>query len=346
MTLLDRYATAVARRIPPMRGKADFTRWLRDELDEKLAQQARTAGRPPDEAMERELLAELGSPARYAASRNPYPHLIGPRLFPTFTFVATILIGVLVTVLLVTTGISIALRAPTSAIDVLGAMGNGLAGILSAALGAFGAVTLTFAIIERVVPADRIDLEVAGAADEPWDPDTLAAKPQQDPDRVRPWESVVAIVLLVGVLVLFNVFPDVIGFHFFADGAWTVAPLLTDAFFRWLPLLNLAWAAEIVLHTWLLRTGRWTPLPRLASIAIKVLQLVVLVLLVTGPDIIGLTPELVAEVGDTDLETAGTVVMWIQRAVRFALWLGILGTVVDIVRFGYHTVRQAFAPAH
>lgn len=342
MTLLDQYATAVSHRIPPMRGKAEFVRGLRDDLHAQLAQRARAEGRPPDETMERELLRELGSPARYAASRNPYPHLIGPQLFPAFTLVVTIVVGVLVTVLTLITGVSIALGSPSSALEALGAIANGLAGIFSAALGAFGAVTLTFAIIERVVPAARLDTELTGADAEPWDPDSLAAKPQQDPDRVKPWESIVAIVLLVAVILLFNVFPDIIGFHVFTDGGWTVTPLLTDAFFRWLPLLNLAWVAEILLHAWLLRTGRWSPLSRLASIAIKVLQLVVLVLLVTGPDIIGLTPELVAEGGDTDLETAGTVVLWIQRAVRFALALGILGTVVDILKTGYHAVRQAF----
>ncbi len=282
---------------------------------------------------------------RYATAvarrrRGPHPSLIGPQLFPAFTLVAAIVIGVLVTVLTVITGISIALRAPLSGLDLLGAISSGLAGVLSAALGAFGAVTLTFAIIERVVPAARLAPELTGVGAEPWDPDSLAGTPQQDPDRVRPWESIVAIVLLVAVILLFNVFPDVIGFHVFADGGWTVTPILTDAFFRWLPLLNLAWAAEILLHAWLLRTGRWSPLSRPASIAIKVLQLVVLVLLVTGPDIIGLTPELVVEGGDTDLETAGTVVLWIQRAVRFALALGILGTAVDIVKTGYHAVQQ------
>ncbi len=340
MTLLDQYAAAVSHRIPPMRGKANFTRQLREELRDGLAQRARAEGRPADEVMERDFLREFGSPAHLAASRNPYPHLIGPSLFPAFTLVVSIVVGVLVTVLAIITGVSIALRGPTTALEALGGVGNGLADILSAALGAFGAVTLTFAVIERVVPPARLDRELAAVDSEPWDPDTLAATPQQDPDRVGPWESIVAIVLLVAVILLFNVFPDVIGFHVFADGGWTVTPILTDAFFRWLPLLNLAWAAEILLHAWLLRTGRWSPLSRPASIAIKVLQLVVLVLLVTGPDIIGLTPELVVEGGDTDLETAGTVVLWIQRAVRFALALGILGTAVDIVKTGYHAVQQ------
>lgn len=333
MNVLDRYATEVARHIPPMRGKSDFTTQVRAELDQRLAERARTAGRPADEAMELELLGELGAPAEFAAARNPHPYLVGPPLFPVFVLVARIVLVVLVTVLLVISGISIALSSPWTALELLGAVGDAVAGVVSAALGAFGALVLTFAILERFARAGVIE----PSEKEAWDPATLLRAPPTD--TVKPWEPVVAIAFLLLAIILFNAAPDLVGFYIFDDGEWTVTPLLTDAFFRWLPLMNIGWVAGIALNLVHLRTGRWTPVTRAASIAVSILQLVILVLLITGPDIVALTPELLTGGGFTDPGAAETVVLWVGRSIRIGLAFGILGTTVEIVQGIVRLVR-------
>lgn len=338
MSVLDRYTTEVARHIPPMRGKSDFTTHVRAELDQRLAERAGAAGRPPDEAMELELLGELGAPAEFAAVRNPHPYLVGPRLFPVFVLVAQIVLVVLVTVLAVVSGISIALSSPMTALEVLGAVGDAVAGIVSAALGAFGALVLTFAILERFARAGQLE----PGEKEPWDPASLLRPPAAD--TVKPWEPVVAIVFLLLAIILFNAASDLIAFYVHDGEDWTATPILTDAFFRWLPLMNIGWVAGIVLNIVLLRTGRWTPATRVASIAISILQLVILVLLITGPDIIALTPELLTGGGVTDPGVAETVVIWVERAIRIALAFGLLGTTVEIIQ-GFVRLVRLLGPA-
>lgn len=122
---------------------------------------------------------------------------------------------------------------------------------------------------------------------------------------------------------------------------WDDGP--TDAFFRWLPLMNIGWVAGIALNLVHLRTGRWTPVTRAASIAVSILQLVILVLLITGPDIVALTPELLTGGGFTDPGAAETVVLWVGRSIRIGLAFGILGTTVEIVQGIVRLVRAGIS---
>lgn len=326
MELIDRYVAEVSRRLALVRGRVDVEKELRGAVEQRLAERAQEAGRPADEALAADVLREFGPPATAAMRFNPYPYLIGPRTFPIFLMVLRIVLTVLVTVLLLLTVFTIARGFPTSGPEFARAVGEGLAGILSAALGAFGGVVLAFAIVERFVPAEELSLGEEGT----WDPASLLRKPA--PSEVRPHEPILAIVFTVLAIVIFNVMPHVIGLYYLQDGEWTSIPLLSDAFFRWLPLLNLAWAAEIVLQLALLRMGRWALGTRLASIAIKLLQLVILVLLITGPDILAITPEALLEGGFATGDTAERISSISQTAIRIAIGFGILGTVVDIIK--------------
>lgn len=155
MKLIDRYVAEVGRRLPLVKGRADIEKELRSTLEDMLEDRAERAGRLRDEGMEVELLKEYGAPDKVAATYNPHPHLIGPRMFPFFTMVLKIVLAVVSTVLLVTTGIGIAADSPMPLLDFLGAVGNGLLGIISAAIGAFGNIVLVFAILERFLPASE-----------------------------------------------------------------------------------------------------------------------------------------------------------------------------------------------
>ena len=170
MNLIDCYVTEVAKHLPLVKGRKDIEKELRSTLEDMLEDRAQKAGRAADEAMEIELLKEYGSPQKVAATYNPQPYLIGPRMYPFFLMVLKIVITVIVVVLLVLTGIRAVTDTPMMGTDFVNIVGKGLGGILSAAIAAFGNIVLVFAILERVLPDSQID---SMKTDEDWDPATL-----------------------------------------------------------------------------------------------------------------------------------------------------------------------------
>jgi hypothetical protein len=96
MNLIDRYVAEVGKNLPLLKGREDIEKELRSTLEDMLEDRISTTGRMRDEAMEIELLKEYGSPQQVAATYNPQPYLIGPRLFPFFLMVLKIVITVIV----------------------------------------------------------------------------------------------------------------------------------------------------------------------------------------------------------------------------------------------------------
>lgn len=330
MKLIDRYVAEVGKHLTLIKGRADIEKELRSTLEDMLEDRAQKTGKAADEALEIELLREYGAPDKIAATYNSHPYLIGPRMFPFFMMVLKIVLTVITIVLLVTTGIEIGTRAPTLAgPEFAKAIGEGLAGIISAAIGAFGNIVLIFAILERFVPASEFKM---GDGDQ-WDPASLIKEPE--PDDVKPWEPILAIVFTFIALSIFNFNPKLIGIYSFSGDQWAVMPLLTAAFFQRLPLINIAWVAEILLNGMLLRSGRWDISSRLVSIGIKLFQIVILFLLVTGPSILAITPESLKASGIFDADAAHTLGTMAQLGLRIALGLGIFGTVVEIIKSIY-----------
>jgi hypothetical protein len=334
MKLIDCYVAEVGRRLSLVKGRTDIEKELRSTLEDMLEDRAKKAGRFADEAMEIELLKEYGAPDKVAATYNPHPYLIGPRMFPFFTMVLKIVLTVVTIVLLVTTGIEIATLSPMSGPEFAKAIGEGLAGIVSAAIAAFGNIVLVFAILERFAPASEFKIDEG----KEWDPTSLMKEPE--PSDVKPWEPIAAIVFTFIALSIFNFNPQLIGVYNFDGEKWKVLPLLTDAFFRLLPLINIAWIAEIILNGMLLRTGRWDTSSRLVSIGIKAFQIVILYLLITGPSILAVTPESLKASGIFDADVAQTLGSMAQLGIRIALGLGIFGTVVEIIKSIYKLATQ------
>jgi hypothetical protein len=334
MKLIDRYVMEVGRRLLLQKGRKDIENELRSTLEDMLEDRARKSGRPVDEAMEIELLKEYGSPDKVALTYNPTPYLIGPRMYPFFTMVLKIVLAVLSLVLLVTLGIQIATLSPMTGSELLSAIGKGLLGILTGAVSAFGNIVLVFAILERFVPASEFKMN----ADKEWDPASLLKEPE--PEDVKPWEPILAIVFTFIFLSIFNFNPQLIGFYNYVGGKWIVLPALTGAFFRWMPLINVAWVSEIILNGMLFRTGRWQTSTRIFSIAIKVFQIAIGYLLLTGPSILAITPEALQTTGIFDAEASRILGTMAQQGVRLLIALIIFLEGIDVVKTIYRLVTQ------
>lgn len=333
MKLIDRYVTEVGRRLPLVKGRKDIENELRSTLEDMLEDRAQKAGRAADEAMEIELLKEYGSPQEVAATYNPAPYLIGPRIFPMFIMILKIVVAAVTLGLTIATGIQIMNQSPMTAVELLKTVGKGLLNILSASIGVFGNIALVFALIERFAPVSEFKIDEG----KEWDPASLMKEPE--PQDIKIWEPILAIVFTFIALSIFNFNPQLIGIYFLDGSEWKVLPLLSEAFFRWLPLINIAWVAEIILNGMLLRAGRWDTSTRLVSIGIKIFQIVIIALLLTGPSILVITSASLQTSG-IPADAAQTLSVMALQGIRAVLGLAIFGTVVDIIKSVYKLITQ------
>jgi hypothetical protein len=336
MNLIDCYVIEVGKHLPLVKGRKDIEKELRSTLEDMLEDRAQKAGRAADEAMEIELLKEYGEPAKVAATYNPHPYLIGPRMFPFFLMVLKIVTAVITIVLLVLMGVKIATMSPMAGLEFAKVIGDGLAGIISAVIAAFGNIVLVFAILERFVPAAEFKMD---DEQKEWDPASLKKEPE--PDEVKVWEPILAIVFTFIALSIFNYNPQWIGIYTVSGDKWSVTPVLTEAFFRWLPWINIGWIAEIILNGILLRTGRWNLTTRVFSIGIKIFQVVIGFFLLTGPSILAVTPESLLASGIFDADAAQTLGTMAQNGVRGLIGLIIFITVIEVIKASYKLITQS-----
>lgn len=334
MNLIDRYVAEVGRNLLLVKGRKDIENELRSTLEDMLEERAQAAGQAADEAMQMELLKEYGAPHKVAETYNPNPYLIGPRLYPIFTTILKIVIAAVALGLTIATVVQIVNLSPMTPMGFWSTIGRGLLNIISASIGAFGNLALIFALIERYAPTSEIKMN----EEKEWDPASLKREPE--PDDVKIWEPILAIVFTFIALSLFNFNPQLIGIYYLDGNEWHVLPLLSEAFFRWLPLLNIAWVAEIVLNGMLLRTEKWTTGTRLVSIGTKLFQIFILAMLISGPSILAFTPETLMTGGIDDPEAIDALMMLAHTGMKVVLGLAIFGTVVEIIKSAYKMVTQ------
>jgi len=286
MNLIDRYVAEVGKNLPLLKGREDIEKELKSTLEDMLEDRAQSTGRTRDEALEIEVLKEYGSPQKVAQTYNPHPYLIGPKMFPFYLFVLKIVLAVVISVMLILAGVQAVTDTPFMGADFVKIIGQGLGSALSAAIAAFGNVTLVFVILERVLP----DKEISSFDDEKdWDPASLAKEP--DPDSVSRFELIMEIVFTFVALAILNLYPQWLGMFFFSEGEQTFIPLFTDAFFKFVPWINVTLVAQILLDVYLLRNAAWNNLTRIFNILIEGASLILTIVILRTPNILGITAE-------------------------------------------------------
>lgn len=280
MNLLDKYVAAVGKNLPG-KNRQDIEAELHSTLEDMLEDRSQQSGRPVDDAMVAELLKEYGAPDKVAAGYGPTRYLIGPRLFPMFEMVLKIVWTVLFAVSLFSFAISFS--AHPEGAGFISSLGQFFMQLIMGLITAFGNIVIIFAILERTLPASEFEDE-----HKEWDPAQLDKEP--DPQRVKPAELIVGILFTAAALVIFNLYPEVIGVGFMTEGRWTFVPLLSQAFFSYLPWINLLSVLQIVLNLVLLRQGTWQIATRLFNIALDIAGIVLAYAMLTGPSLVNLAP--------------------------------------------------------
>ncbi len=282
MKLIDRYIAEVGRHLPK-KDRADIEAEIRSTLEEMLEERKQVEG-AVDDAVVIDILKEYGAPRKVAESYTGPRYLIGPRIYPVFELVTRIVLVVLFAISLAGLGISLS-RTELAGPEFLKTLGESAAGLISALIAAFGNIVLVFVILERVLPAKEFDKET-----EDWNPEELAKEP--DPDRVKFAEQLFELFFLALFLIILNLYPGIVGIGFFNDSEWVfISPILTEAFFSYLPWINILFLLQIGLNIYLLRQGWWTSGLRIINGLLELGSIALAIVMLRGPDLVDLRAE-------------------------------------------------------
>lgn len=328
MSLIDKYIAEIGKHLP-RKQRADIQAEIRSTLEDMLEERKQAEG-SADDALIMALLKEYGSPREVAESYVGPRYLIGPRVFPIFELVTKIVVAVLLAVSLAGLGISLS-KSSLAGPEFLKTVGESALGLLGGLITAFGNIVLVFAILERVLPAKEFEEE------EEWNPAALASEP--DPDRVKFGERIFEIFFIVLFLVLFNLYPGVIGFGFFTDGEWIfISPILTEAFFSYLPWINLLLLLQLAFSVYLLRQGVWNTASRIVNIILELGSIALAVMMLRGPALVALTPE---QLAGTPLEGSAQVFTTIINLIpTLVLTILIIVSSIEVAQMVYHILKS------
>lgn len=293
MELLDRYLQAVQRHLPWKR-QDDIIAELRANLEAQLEDKEAELGRTLTKEEAEEWLKQLGSPLQVAARYQRPQYLIGPALFPTYSFVLRL-------VLTWTTAIYVIASVVTIAAKGLGA--GALAGIsllhvvlqlpwiwlINAAI-----TTMIFAAVElagaRFPEKFRALGPVAGPVTAPWSPLDLPPVGAGGGDWAKPRSFTRALLqvlsgcLFLAWLLLVPYYP----FLLLGPGAWYLHALpyqLAPVWWTFYWLLVSFNAFELAWKIVDLARGAWQRRPsRARQLAMHSLSLIPLCVLLAAPN--------------------------------------------------------------
>lgn len=332
MKLIDRYVREIGRRLP-QKSRADIEKEIRSALEDMLEDRSKKEGRAVDEAMTVAVLKEYGKPDKVAASYLPERYLVGPQLFPTFWMILQIVFAVLTAVAIVGLAINL-MRGDATPVEVVKTVANSFGQYFGGLMAAFGNIVLIFAIIQYFNP----DLKFDTKEDEGWNPNDLPDV--EDADQVSRGERIAEIVFTVLALVLFNVYPQYIGIYNFSDTGSSFVPFLSQAFFNYMPWINLLWGLQIGCDLLLLQQMRWTATTRWFWIVIKAGGIALAYAMLTGPSIINLTPEALVTGMSMPADAAQIIATMAAQGVKIALIVTIVAGGAEIIKSLVRFVRR------
>jgi hypothetical protein len=328
MNLIDRYVAEIGKHLP-RKNRADMEAEIRSTLEDMLEERRQAQGEV-DDKMVIELLKEYGAPREVAESYIGPRYLIGPRVFPIFELVTKIVVAVLIGVALAGLGLSLA-RSSLTGPEVLKTIGESALGLLGGLITAFGNIVLVFAILERVLPAKEFEEE------EKWNPAELASEP--DPDRVKFGEQIFELFFLALFLIVFNLYPGIIGIGFFNENDWVfISPILTDAFFSYLPWINVLFLLQIGFNIYLLRQEIWNLPTRIMNILLELGSITLAIAMLRGPDLVALSA---GQLAGTPLEGSASIFITIAGLIpTLVLSIVIIVSSIEVAQMAYRIMKS------
>ena len=282
MELQERYIAAGLKHIPPAE-KAEVEKAMRRIIAERLQERGDAS-----EETEREVLRGLGNPRILAEKQlREAPHLIGPELYGTYLLI----VKIVMTVAVIGTLIGNTVDFIVNDVELLRYFAISFATAISAAIGAFGWVTLVFAIMEKTAK-QKILTEIQ----EDW---SLADLPEKEAPQ-KPFSRVgviIGIIFTVLFIILVNQYSHLVGFYYTMDGSREMIPILNQEVFRsYLPYINAMLVLQLLFSASKLVFRKWTYPVATANLILNVLSFVLLWFILQDTAI--LNPELVTKIAE------------------------------------------------
>lgn len=328
--LLERYLYAVKRELND-KSRADIVAEIESYICDLLEERFPAEHEISEQELEI-ILKEMGAPRKVAAQYSPQRYLIGPRLFPVYMLVAKILVVVLLGALT----LSMVINLVVNPVDnVWAALLEYLGSLFSGTLSALGVLTIIFAGIERATQGRDIkeieELQELHIND-------LPELPQQEQEVSRVGVSIEIVLGIIG-LVFFTYIQKTGGqlpYWLASDSDRQMLPLFTPGFVQFVPFILALTGLEIARNLTLLVQGRPTALTMWWQIAAKIANLVLLIFLISSLPLVTLDFFQQVLGNDSLMELEPLV----NTGLAIAMGLGILGSVVDIIKQVVREVRN------
>lgn len=297
-TLSTRYIAAVLGGVPvSQRHEVEAT--LRNTI--ALAIDDRVAKGESADSAERAVLVEFGDPMRVSARfTHRQLYLIGPQVYPGYIRLVKLLLGIVVPIITIVVGVSMAIAGASIWNIALSAVGSGFA----------VGVQLTFWITVVFVILDRTDrVSVAKALE--WDLDDLPEFPEL-PDRDIGMGDTVASIIGLSLLAAFLLWQP--GYQEPFDTASPPIPIIDPRLSTlWIPVLVVVLLASIALEIIKYRVGQWTVPLAVINTLLNLAFAIPAIWLIASDQL--LNPEFVSAIasgGFQDLvELLSTVISWV-----------------------------------
>lgn len=282
MELLDRYLAAVKKHLPWQR-QDDIVAELRANLESQFEDKEAELGRPLTAIEVEAILKQMGPPMQVAARYQTQQYLIGPALFPTYSYLLRLVLVWAAVIYSIVSAVQIATAEPggRAIVDAVLRVPGIL--IITAAW-----VTGIFAVFEFATARGLFKLPAGVCAPPDWSPSTLPAVEEPGGRRgKRTYAQAVAEVIfgflaLIWVLLIPS-YPYLLfgpGWLYLRALPYQLAPVWVQ-FYCWIVVLNLlqlGWRFVDLLQ------GSWRRPHPVQQIAVKVMGIIPLVVLLTVKD--------------------------------------------------------------
>lgn len=328
--LLDRYLLAVKRELTG-KDREDITAEIESYLFDILEERFPNAKEITNKQMEG-VLKEMGSPRKVAGQYSPQHYLIGPRLFPVYFLVLKIVVAVVIGALTLSTIITSILGETT--ISWLAGL-EFLETIWSAVLSTAGAITLTFAIIERV--GECKEIKELDELQELNIPDL----PQLPAEEKQPGRIGISIEIALGIIgiAFFTYVQNTGGFvPFFSNpkSEMQSVRLFTDNFVQFIPIQIALAGLDLTRNMTILIQSHHSSLTNWWEICTKGANIIVMGLLIKALPIITLE----GFQNYFGSESFGQLGSMANTGLAIAMGLGIFGSIIDIIRKVMREIRN------
>ena len=323
MKLIELYLEEIRRQLPS-RNRDDILKEIQSTLMDTIEDRNPNPGSTPDEDTVKAVLKEFGSPREVARQYGAKNYLVGPRLFPIYLRVLRIVLIIVGAFSIIGLIVALVNHSGYNA-GFLEAVIEIIGGLVSSLFTAFGVVTLSFVGIERAVPDGW-----KSPIDEEWQPEDLLN--EENHEQVKIFELAIEITGSLVFITLINFFLDKIGIYYLADSNWVSAPILTDAFLRYVPWITAYNIVDIALDLYLLRVNTWNKAATIIRLLNNAFKIAVTYAIIVGPAIIAVDPVIWQKTGLSAAASAAQFTKFGNTGLDILLGLTIFGLVVDTIK--------------